>query len=136
MLLCSHFRQGCPLKGNNKAGCRAPLEIRDVAIGTGPQQFMHTIIGGELQNPPMVLVPGCERLPLLVTLCSLLSGAFVAPRSCWMESAGFALAWGFLLPCWQASGKQSTHLGRECCQTYLCLSLDSDVCRVNFEVPS
>lgn len=51
-----------------------------------------------------------------------------------MGAAGFALAWGFLLPCLQASVNQSPHLGWECCQTYLCLSLESDKCRVIIEV--
>ncbi|KAK9821605.1 hypothetical protein WJX81_005670 [Elliptochloris bilobata] len=38
--------------------CRTPLEVRDVTVGTGPQEFMHTITGGQLASQPMVLVPG------------------------------------------------------------------------------
>jgi len=38
--------------------CRARLEVRDVPVGAGPQDFMHTISGGAPGSPPLVLVPG------------------------------------------------------------------------------
>lgn len=33
-------------------------EVRDVSIGEGRQQFMHTIIAGDSSNPPLVCLPG------------------------------------------------------------------------------
>ena len=29
-----------------------------MTVGAGPQEFMHTITGGQPSSPPMVLVPG------------------------------------------------------------------------------
>ncbi len=34
------------------------LEVSDVAVGAGRQQFMHTISAGAPDAPPLVLVPG------------------------------------------------------------------------------
>ncbi|BDA50675.1 (Lyso)-N-acylphosphatidylethanolamine lipase [Coccomyxa sp. Obi] len=38
--------------------CSTQLDIRDVAVGEGQQQFMHTISAGPADAPPMVLLPG------------------------------------------------------------------------------
>ena len=40
------------------APCRSPLDIRDISVGQGRQQFMHTISAGERTSPPMVVLPG------------------------------------------------------------------------------
>ena len=41
-----------------RALCRSPLDIRDISVGQGRQQFMHTISAGERTSPPMVVLPG------------------------------------------------------------------------------
>ena len=38
--------------------CRTDLEIRNIPVGTGKDQTMHTIIAGDEANPPLVLLPG------------------------------------------------------------------------------
>ena len=40
------------------ACCRSALDIKDVPVGAGRQQYMHTITAGNASNPPMVLLPG------------------------------------------------------------------------------
>jgi pimeloyl-ACP methyl ester carboxylesterase len=35
-----------------------PLEVRDIAVGAGRQQFMHTVSAGDQSAPPMVVLPG------------------------------------------------------------------------------
>lgn len=40
------------------ATCRMPLEVRDIAVGAGRQQFMHTVSAGDQSAPPMVVLPG------------------------------------------------------------------------------
>ena len=37
---------------------RSALSIRDVTVGPGRQQYMHTISVGAESAPPMVLLPG------------------------------------------------------------------------------
>ena len=34
------------------------MELRSVLVGEGPQDFMHTISGGEEGGPPLVCLPG------------------------------------------------------------------------------
>jgi pimeloyl-ACP methyl ester carboxylesterase len=38
--------------------CRSHLEIADVTVGAGRQDYMHTISAGDAAAPPMVLLPG------------------------------------------------------------------------------
>lgn len=38
--------------------CRAELEVQDTAIGPGKQQYMHGIVGGATNSPPLVCLPG------------------------------------------------------------------------------
>ena len=56
----------CTLPDHERAACRAPLEVRDVTVGAGQQEFMHTITGGQPASPPLVLVPG-YALPIQPT---------------------------------------------------------------------
>lgn len=49
--------------------CRTDLEIRNIPVGTGKDQTMHTIIAGDEANPPLVLLPG--------NILIILTGGFV-----------------------------------------------------------
>lgn len=38
--------------------CRTQLDVQNTAIGPGKQEYMHSIVGGPLNAPPLVCMPG------------------------------------------------------------------------------
>ena len=70
-----------------------------MTVGAGPQEFMHTITGGQPTSPPMVLVPGYGarliRLPqtpgAVLSACYVLIWCLVHVRGLFAEAQPFLL---------------------------------------------
>ena len=67
--------------------CRTDLEIRNIPVGTGKDQTMHTIIAGDEANPPLVLLPGNILVILTSGFVCLLANLSIpqgasSPQSC------------------------------------------------------
>lgn len=55
---CLHHHTLSSVTSCTPCCCRQPLERVDVPVGPGKQDFIHTVLGGDLSKPPLVMAPG------------------------------------------------------------------------------